>query len=509
MRYFLTSFILLATAAAAGRGEEPKFDATRLAKMVSPFVEEGTFLVVHVDLARLDPDKLAARVAAATGLRPEDLAPLASEADRKRLRALVQAGARDLFFVLGMADLFTKGGAMVLPLGEGVEKKAVIAAMGRKYANPVQAGAALLAGDRDTVERLRKNQPVAHPELADSFAAAGDATVGLVFLIPPDTPRIYEETLPDLPADLGGGPMKVYTRGIRWAALGIDTAPALRLRLTIGSPDEAAAKDLAAALADRLLPALAKMKAIGELVPTADKIVPLLTPKAKGDRLTLVLDEKELGEIVKPSLSHLWGSFQRKGPTNRLHQILIALHQYLDANGRFPAAAIYDKEKKPLLSWRVQLLPFLGETDLYKQFHLDEPWDSEHNKKLIEKMPKVFDSTADPKLAAAGKTTFLAPRGAATMFPDRRGVRLSEVTDGTSNTIFLVDADDAHAVPWTKPEELAFDPKEPAKGLSTRFGDGFLVGFVDGSVHFLPKKLPKETLRALFTRNGGEVANYP
>jgi hypothetical protein len=508
MKRILTGAVLLA-AATAGRAEEPKFDAGRLAKMVSPFVEEGTLLVVHVDLARLDPDKLAARVAAATGLRPEDLAPLASEADRKRLHALVGAGARDLFFVLALPDLFNKGGAMVLPLGEGVEKKAVLGALGRKYKNPIQVGSALLAGDRDTVERLRKNPPVARPELADAFAAAGDAMVQVVFLMPPDAPRIYEETLPVLPADLGGGPMKVYTQSVRWAALGIDTAPALRLRLTIGSPNEAAANDLAAALSDRLLPALARMKAIHELVPTADKIVPLLTPKAKGDRLTLVLDEKELGEIVKPSLSHLRGSFQRKGPTNRLHQILLALHNYHDANGRFPAAAIYDKENRPLLSWRVQLLPFLGETDLYKQFHLDEPWDSDHNKKLIEKMPQVFDSAADPKRAAAGKTTFLAPRGEATMFPDKRGVRIAEVTDGTSNTIFVVDADDAHAVPWTKPEDLAYDPKEPAKGLSSRFGDGFLVGFVDGSVHFLPKKLPGETLRALFSRNGGEVAAYP
>jgi hypothetical protein len=509
MRYLLTTFILLVAAVASGRGVEPKFDPARLAKMVSPFIEEGTFLVVHVDLGRLDPDKLAARVAAATGLRPEDLAPLASEADRKRLHALVGAGARDLFFVLALPDLFNKGGAMVLPLGEGVEKKAVLGALARKYEKPIEVGSALLAGDRATVERLLKNQPVSRPELADAFAAAGDAVVQVAFLMPPDAPRIYEETLPELPADLGSGPMKVYTRGVRWAALGIDTAPALRLRLTIGSPNEAAAKDLAAALADRLIPALARMKVVRELVPTADKIVPLLTPKAKGDRLTLVLDEKELGEIVKPFLSHLRGSFQRKGPTNRLHQILLALHNYHDTNGHFPAAATYDKEKRPLLSWRVQLLPFLGETDLYKQFHLDEPWDSDHNKKLIEKMPKVFDSTADPKLAAAGKTTFLAPRGAATMFPDKRGVRIAEVTDGTSNTIFVVDADDAHAVPWTKPEDLTYDPEEPSKGLSSRFGEGFLVGFVDGSIHFLPKKLPGETLRGLFTRNGGEVVNYP
>ncbi len=507
MKSILTAVILLA-AAGLGRAEEPKA-GDRLAKAVAPFIEEGTFLVAHVDLRRIDLDKLAARAAAATGLRPENFADLVSEKDRKRLQALIQAGARDVYFVLAMADLFTKGGAIIFPLGKGADEKAITEALKRNYGNPVRVGDALLTGDRDTVERLRKHKPVARPALADAFAAAGDAAVQVILLVPPDAPRLYEETLPALPADLGGGPIKVYTRGVQWAALGVDTAPAIRLRLTIGSPDEASAKALGAALTGRLLPALSKMKAVRERVPTIDQIMPLLTPKVQGDHLTLVLDEKELGSIVKPYLAPLRGSLHRQGPTNHLQQIVLALHNYHDAHGRFPAAASYTKDGKPLLSWRVHLLPFLAAEKLYKQFHLDEPWDSAHNIKLIEKMPEVFHSTGDRKLAAAGKTTFLAPRGDATMFPDKRGVRIADVLDGTSNTIFVVDADDAHAVPWTKPEDLEFDPKEPARGLSTRFGDGYLVGFVDGSVHFLPKKLTKETLKVLFTRNGGEVANYP
>jgi hypothetical protein len=507
MKRTLAGVVLLA-AAAGGRAEDPK-DSARLAKAVAPFVEEGTLVVAHVDLTRIDPDRLAARAAAATGLRPEDLAALASEADRKRLQALVKAGARDVFFVLAMADLFNKGGALIFSLGEGADEKAITEALGRKYEKPVKVGTALLTGDPDTVERLRKNKPAARPALADAFAAAGDATAQVVLLVPPDAPRLYEETLPTLPADLGGGPIKVYTRGVRWVALGVDTAPAIKLRVTIGSPDEASAKALGTALADQLLPALAKLKMAREAVPTIDKIVPLVTPKVQGDRLTVVLDEKDLGEIVKPYLAPMGGSFKRQRPTKQLRQIVLALHNYHDTHGRFPAAASYDKDNKPLLSWRVHLLPFLDEVELYKQFHLDEPWDSEHNKKLVEKMPQVFDSTGDPKLAAAGKTTFLAPRGDATLFSDRRGLRIADVPDGTSNTIFVVEADDAHAVPWTKPEDLEYDPKDPARGLSTRFGDGFLVGFVDGTVHFLPKKLPKDTLRALFTRNGGEVVNYP
>src|SRR5262249_51945916 len=133
------------------------------------------------------------------------------------------------------------------------------------------------------------------------------------------------------------------------------------------------------------------------------------------------------------------------------------------------------------------------------------PWDSPHNKKLVEKMPKVFDATGNAKTAGAGRTTFLVPHGDVTAFPGQRGVRIREVPDGTSNTIAVVDADDGHAVPWTKPEDLEYDPKQPARGLSLRYGDGYLAAFLDGSVHFVRKTAAKETLQALFTRGGGEV----
>src|SRR6202011_6136565 len=101
-----------------------------------------------------------------------------------------------------------------------------------------------------------------------------------------------------------------------------------------------------------------------------------------------------------------------------------------------------------------------------KEFHLDERWDSEHNKALIARMPDVFRApAANPKLAADGKTTYLAPVGEATMFPAGRGVRLAEVTDGTANTIQFVHADDDRAVVWTKPDDLQYDAKDPWKGL--------------------------------------------
>jgi hypothetical protein len=440
------------------------------------------------------------------GVDPRTLAWLASEHDRKRLKDLRAAGARDVFLVFGLADLFVKGGAFVYPLAEGADGKAIAQLLGRK-GQVVRTDQAVLVGDRDTVKRLAGNRPVARPELADAFAAAGDGVVQAVFVLPSDLRRVLEETMPDLPADLGGGKMKTYTRGLKWAAVGIDADKVL-LRLTIACTDAAAARDLEASLG-RLLVAVAGYKQVQQLVPAADKLVPRLTPRAAGDRLSLTLDEKALAEIIRPYVPPVRDATLRTRSTNNLKQILLALLNYhVVEGGRFPPPASLDKQGKALLSWRVHLLPYLDQKNLYTEFHLDEPWDSEHNKKLIEKMPKVFDSTFDPKKAAAGLTTYLGPRGPDTMFAGKEGLRVGDVLDGTSTTIFIVDADDAHAVPWTKPEDLPWDPKQPAKGLSDRFG-GYLAGFVDGSVHLLPKKVAPDVLKALFTRNGGEVADIP
>src|SRR5207249_2796575 len=74
---------------------------------------------------------------------------------------------------------------------------------------------------------------------------------------------------------------------------------------------------------------------------------------------------------------------------NNLKQIGLAMHNYHDTYRHFPPQALTDKNGKPLLSWRVAVLPFIEQDNLYRQFKLDEPWDSEHNRKLLERMPKL------------------------------------------------------------------------------------------------------------------------
>jgi prepilin-type processing-associated H-X9-DG protein len=156
------------------------------------------------------------------------------------------------------------------------------------------------------------------------------------------------------------------------------------------------------------------------------------------------------------------------------------------------------------LSWRVAILPFVEQQNLYQQFHLDEPWDSEHNKTLLAQMPKIYALPAAHK-GGDDKTYYRVFVGKQAFFDleQSKGKRIADITDGTSNTISIVEA--AEAVPWTKPEGLPFDPEKPLPKLGKFYGGGCNAVFFDGSVHFLAATIEEAVLRALITPSGGEV----
>ena len=194
----------------------------------------------------------------------------------------------------------------------------------------------------------------------------------------------------------------------------------------------------------------------------------------------------------------------RAQSANNLKQIGLAMHNYHDTHNEFPAHAIYDKDgKKPLLSWRVAVLPFIGENDLYNEFKLDEPWDSAHNKKLIEKMPPIYEPVGGGK-KGKGQTYYQVFTGPDTPFDGANKITLNGITDGTSNTILAVEAKDP--VTWTKPADLTM-PKDKDKlpGLGGLFQNGMNALFFDGSVRFISRDVRAESFRKLVTPAGGEI----
>src|SRR5262249_50676803 len=148
-----------------------------------------------------------------------------------------------------------------------------------------------------------------------------------------------------------------------------------------------------------------------EVIPNGDKVLQRFLPKLDGDQLTLIVDEPALASLVEPYAEYVRKALLASA-ANNMKLLAIGMHNSA-ANSRtgaeLPAVANFDKQGKPLLSWRVHLVRYMGEKPLYKELKLDEPWDSEHNKKLIAKMPIVFANPYNPMLAADGKTTYLAP----------------------------------------------------------------------------------------------------
>lgn len=194
---------------------------------------------------------------------------------------------------------------------------------------------------------------------------------------------------------------------------------------------------------------------------------------------------------------------------NNLKQIGHGLHFFMDEHEvRLPASYTVDEHDEPVLSWRVHILPYLEQEELYDQFHLDEPWDSEHNSKLIEKMPPVYRSPGSN--AEEGKTQYLSvsfergvviPPQPRTRPNDPSGVRLAAVYDWVGNTIMVVEADQGQAVVWTKPSDFVPDSSKDLCGLKPFRDEKFLALFVDGSVKKLASSLSNSQLMEYFVRD--------
>jgi prepilin-type processing-associated H-X9-DG protein len=205
--------------------------------------------------------------------------------------------------------------------------------------------------------------------------------------------------------------------------------------------------------------------------------------------------------LLLPAVQAAREAARRAQCVNNLKQIGLAMHNNESATGHFPPAAISDAQGTPLLSWRVAILPYIGEENLYKQFKLNEPWDSPSNKALLSQMPKTYVCPSQPP-GEAGMTTYQAIVGPGTMFDGVEGIDLRDITDGTSNTIMVVEG--KTPVAWTKPDDI--DIGDMAVSIGSKHPGGANAAFADGSVKFLKiNNINPAILRALGTRKAGEV----
>lgn len=235
--------------------------------------------------------------------------------------------------------------------------------------------------------------------------------------------------------------------------------------------------------------------------------------------------------ILPPILGSARGAVTRSDCLNNLKQLSIALENYHHKHGSYPPAYISDAQGKPIHSWRVLLLPFMEEGELYRDYNFDEPWDGPNNRKLWDRMPAVYGCPGREWLRSivgdrldsmpANAASYFAIVDETTAWPGARPLKMAEITDDPSQTMLLIEHS-GMAAPWTAPVDLTleqalalFKTSKPSGHIHV--SDGFFTAgshrsysqgvYADGHVKITRSEMPPKVARALFTIGGSEDLN--
>lgn len=188
---------------------------------------------------------------------------------------------------------------------------------------------------------------------------------------------------------------------------------------------------------------------------------------------------------------------------NNLKMIALALHNYESHYHVLPPAYTIDADGKPLHSWRTLILPWIEEVNLYNMIDLSRPWDDPANSEAFKAVPSVFRCPS--AMFPASFTSYLGVVGTNACFHPTAPRAFSEMTDGTTATLMVIEVAPEHAVHWMAPqdasEEMVLDFGNDAKLTHT---GGTQAAFADGHVRFLSVNLEKETRRALISIAGND-----
>ncbi|MCX7666371.1 MAG: DUF1559 domain-containing protein [Gemmataceae bacterium] len=474
--------------------------AKDLVSPIRPFIDESTFIVV-----RLDPKGDFTHIFNAASTLPWLNLALSSPEDLKEFQLwqaqFTKAGGTDVYLVYGSND-YPNMPCLIL-VGKNPKDLPVWPVFGthRELIHN-----ALVVGEEKAVKVIADRKASKRPELETALNSGQGALLHLAFALSAESKKVFEEISPVLPKWAGNQKVEILTQGMRYISWSLGAGEKVPEKLIIKAvnPERAEAlKGLGTLTMQGIQQIPLDIRELG------DKYMKLFLkvleshykPTVKEDEVVIQANFVDLSQELAKQIPFSFPALSLS--QNNMKQILLAMHNYESAYGRFPDD-IRDKEGKPLLSWRVAILPFIEQEALYKQFKLNEPWDSEHNIKLSKIVVKVYSSPSGLKMEK-NKTPYLAIRGKGLFLDKVGGTKITDITDGTSNSIGLVEVDESEAVIWTKPADLQPNQKEPFKGLTQTYKDRILAAFLDGSVRTLPIKLDPKNLWAMFTIGGGEV----
>ena len=189
---------------------------------------------------------------------------------------------------------------------------------------------------------------------------------------------------------------------------------------------------------------------------------------------------------------------------DNMKSIAAALNTYADRYGTYPPPVVFDSVGKPLYSWRVLILPFLGYEELYKQFELNRSWDSPANSNLHRAMPSEYASPNSPDASSNNETNYVLITGPGTLFPPSGPLSPKNLD---KPTLLLVET--KNNTTWCQPGDIDIGRRfrvgnKPMVDVGGLHKSSFTAMTVDEEGMRIPSNVPQNVLDSLVTPNGGE-----
>lgn len=546
-------------------------------------VEEETLLIVHLDVSKIDVDKVFENnresldiLIDSIGLRSEEFQKDFIPNDRERemfnsiindwgqLATITKGGKGFLETVLGVDEAYLvfklKGPDM---LYIAAPKKANTNVPFLKSMLESNEGFVLRETEKmlflyvsfpmtgvgkDELEQLASElelKPKFRSEFQTAYENVKDYPFRTVFAPPAYVKKVLKEVKPTLPEPFKEIELDKMVCGLSWKAIGFDPEKpdfiaiaeaenefaALELRHHGRKFLETAGKMIVDWIDEGLEREAIEPKVkddirlFGKLLEGENlKIVcDTLLPEPKGKRFEIHADQESvkkfmddsmpiLAEFIKAPIMASRAAARRMQCTNNLKLIFVAFFNYHDAYGTFPPAFSVDENGKPLHSWRVLILPFIEQSALYDSIRLDEPWNSEHNKQFHSMMPVHYRCPECTKGEKNRDASYCMVVGEDTLGrTDGKGLKIQEITDGTSNTIGIIER--KSPVCWMEPVDitqedahLGINKKET--GIGATHSGGVNAAICDGSIRYISDTIAPDVLKAILTVAGGESASF-
>ena len=309
-------------------------------------VDDQTVALIRIDLDRFDAKAVDKKLREYLGEK-EGAAPWETHLNKSEqiVAELKQAGVHSVFLVLGAQDIST-GPVLIIPKGgnERVQQMLQNALPKPHFESDRVVGDMLILGSAPAVERIAKMKPTERPELSKAWAAAADMDAQVLVMLTADMRRVLKEVSP-LPEKLRTGPQADAMFSLEWAALGVKLVPHTEFKLVLQTTDEASAERTTELIGSALREASKAEQSLA-------KLASLIQVNRQGNQIVLAFQEKtpEAASAILNPIAAAREAARRTHCVNNFKQIAIAMHNFHDVNRRFPAAATYDANGKPLLS---------------------------------------------------------------------------------------------------------------------------------------------------------------